>query len=122
MALYEHFAMKQLDASDMIEVDSANFKCVFEISDSMDQLPADEDSEEEEKEPTPPETTCKISAQVQVVEENPEQPTIPSLVYMSFKRKGGNPVLFGQFMKTIMGEMEKFMEPAEEVPTAEEAE
>jgi len=46
----------------MIEVDSSNFKCVFEISDNMDKLPVDEDSEEEEKEPVPPETTTQISA------------------------------------------------------------
>jgi len=30
---------------------------------------------------------------------------------MNFKRKEGDPVLFGQFVKEIMGEMEKFMEP-----------
>lgn len=56
---------------------------------------------------------------MQVVEENPDQPTIPTLVYMSFKRKGGNPVLFGQFMRQIKEEMAKFMEPAEEVPAEE---
>lgn len=101
LALYEHFAISGKDASDIIEVDSQNFKCVFQIGDTMEKLPADEDSEEEDKEPAAPETLTEISASVQVVEENPDQPTIPKLVYMSFKRKGGNPVLFGQFMRTI---------------------
>jgi len=33
---------------------------------------------------------------------------------MSFKRKSGDPVVFGTFMKKIMGEMEKFMEAVDE--------
>lgn len=44
---------------------------------------------------------------------------------MNFKRKEGDPVLFGTFVKSVMGEMEKFMEPPaidEELPEEEEAE
>lgn len=49
------------------------------------------------------------------MEANPDQPTIPKLVYMSFKCKNnGDRVVFGNFMKKITGEMEKFMEAVNE--------
>lgn len=54
---------------------------------------------------------------------------MPKLVYVNFKRKEGDAVLYGQFVKEIMGEMEKFMEPPaleeefpEEPPAEEEQE
>lgn len=61
-----------------------------------------------------------------MVEANPSKPNVPKLVYMSFKRKEGNAALFGQFVKEIMHDMEKFMEPPaveeEEVEVEAEAE
>lgn len=58
-----------------------------------------------------------------MVEANPSKPNVPKLVYMSFKRKEGDAVLFGQFVKQIMLDMEKFMEPpaVEEEPEEEGA-
>ena len=53
------------------------------------------------------------------MEANPTQPTIPKLVYMSFKRKSGNPIAFGAFMKKIRVDMEKF---ADLPPSMEECE
>jgi len=43
---------------------------------------------------------------------------------MSFKRKGGDPILYGQFLKKVMTDMEKFKEAAVDAPewTEEEAE
>lgn len=70
LALYEHFATQNLDASDIIEVDCKNFKCTFNVTDKMEELPPDEDSEGEGEEP--PELSATVSASVQVVEENPD--------------------------------------------------
>lgn len=58
-----------------------------------------------------PEIETTVTAQVFVVEGNPNQPKVPKLVYMNFKRKSGNAALFGLFVKEIMSHMEKFMEP-----------
>lgn len=77
----------------------------------MEPLPQQQDCEEDEDEPEAPEIETRVTAQVQVVEANPKQPKVPKLVYMSFKRKEGNAALFGQFVKQIMSDMEKFMEP-----------
>jgi len=75
----------------------------------MEPLPHDEASEGEDE---PTEIESKVTAQVHVVDEgNAGQPGVPKLVYMSFKRKEGDAALFGRFVKQIMGEMEKFMEP-----------
>jgi len=35
---------------------------------------------------------------------------------MSFKRKGGDPILYGQFLQKVMADMEKFKEVAVDAP------
>jgi hypothetical protein len=39
---------------------------------------------------------------------------------MSFKRKGGDPILYGQFLKKVMADMEKFKEVAVDAPESSE--
>jgi len=47
-ALYEHFAMKGKNASEIIDVDSELFKCSFTLEETMEPLEPDEASDEEE--------------------------------------------------------------------------
>jgi hypothetical protein len=75
----------------------------------MEDLPHDSDSEDEGDHEAPIQS-CDVTCSVQVVEENEEQPTIPKVVYMSFKRKGGDVEVFGNFMKEIKVDLEKFFE------------
>jgi len=113
LALYEHFALKGQDPSDLLTVDSEYYKATFEVSEPMEAL-------DEEDEPI--NQTCMVSATVKMVESEPGSPNIPNIVYMNFKKKEGNPVAFGSFLKSIMSDMDKFMmtPPAEtEGETAE---
>lgn len=50
LAVYEHFALQELDANDILGVDSTYKKVRFTISQPMEELPPDEDSEGEDEE------------------------------------------------------------------------
>jgi len=56
IALYEHFAMKGLNANSIIDVDSELFKCTFTLTENMEQLQPDEASDEDEPQPSEIET------------------------------------------------------------------
>lgn len=57
VALYQYFATRGKKASEMIDVDSENFKCTFTLEEEQEALPEDKDSEGEDVESNTVETT-----------------------------------------------------------------